>query len=164
MKQLLLIRHAKSDWNDASVADFDRPLNQRGSKDAPAMAERLVREQIIPQAIITSPALRALTTANYFAERFGIDKQEIRTELAIYEASVATLLSVVNNLDNRYDFVALFGHNPGLTNFIISLCDTDVYDIPTCGMLLIEFPFDDWAMVSKNTGEQLLYDYPKNVD
>lgn len=164
MKQLLLIRHAKSDWNDPTLADFDRPLNDRGCRDAPVMAERLAREHITPQAIVTSPALRAITTANHFADRFGIDKQLIKTELAIYEASTANLLSVVNNFDNQYDFVALFGHNPGLTNFVISLCDTDVYDIPTCGMVLIQFPFDDWRMISKNTGEQLLYDFPKNED
>ena len=162
MKQVLLIRHAKSDWNNSELSDFERPLNKRGNKDAPAMAERLLKKHLIPQAIISSPAVRALTTAKYFAEVFNIDKKEIQKERAIYEALPNNLLNVVNGLDNKFDFIALFGHNPGITNLAISLCDTDIYDMPTCGMILIEFPFDDWKLISKNTGEEKLYDFPKN--
>jgi len=164
MKQLLLVRHAKSDWNNSELSDFDRPLNKRGAKDAPEMAERLLNKHIIPQAIISSPALRAITTAKSFADTFNIDKSLIITEQQIYEASLNTLLNIVNSIDNKYDFVALFGHNPGLTNLAISLCDTRVYDIPTCGVMLIEFPFDDWKMISKDTGIQKLYDFPKSED
>ncbi len=71
-------------------------------------------------------------------------------------------MSIINGFQNKYDFIALFGHNPGNTNFAIDLCDTNVYDIPTCGLILIEFPFDDWELVSKGTGEEKLYDFPKN--
>ncbi|MEJ6982298.1 histidine phosphatase family protein [Pedobacter sp. P351] len=164
MKQLLLIRHAKSDWSNSGLSDFERPLNKRGNKDAPVMADRLLNKHLIPQAIISSPALRALTTAKYFAEVFNIDKKEIQKEPAIYEASPNTLLSIVNGLDNKFDFIALFGHNPGITNFAISLCDTNIYDMPTCGVILIEFPFDDWKLISKNTGEEKLYDFPRNEE
>lgn len=162
MKQLLLVRHAKSDWNSEAKSDFDRPLNKRGERDAPEMAERFLNKHIIPQLIVSSPALRAITTAKYFAEAFGIDKKEIKTEVSIYESTANTLLKTINRLDNNVDFVALFGHNPGMTNLAINLCDTEVYDLPTCGAILIEFPFDDWKLISKDTGIQKLYDFPKN--
>lgn len=162
MKQLLLVRHAKSDWNNSELSDFERPLNKRGERDAPEMAARMLDKHIIPQAIISSPALRAITTAKYFADTFNIDESLIIKEEQIYEASSNTLLNIVNQTDNKYNFVALFGHNPGLTTLAIALCDTQVYDIPTCGLILIEFPFEDWKMVSKDTGIQKLYDFPKN--
>ena len=164
MKQLLIIRHAKSDWNTDAKTDFERPLNKRGLRDAPAMAEKLLNKHLVPQLLVSSPAVRAISTAKIFADTFNIDKKEIGVVPAIYEASAGTLLNVVNGLENKYDFVSLFGHNPGLTNLAIHLCDTEVYDIPTCGALLIEFPFDDWKMVSKDNGEQMDYDFPKNDD
>ncbi|HEY0054123.1 MAG TPA: histidine phosphatase family protein [Pedobacter sp.] len=164
MKQLLIVRHAKSDWTSGAQKDFDRPLNKRGFRDAPEMADRLLCQHLIPQLLVSSPALRALTTASIFAEIFNIHKKEIKTDQSIYEATSGALLNTINALDNKYDFVALFGHNPGITNLAINLCSTDVYDIPTCGMILIEFPFDDWKMVSKDSGEQMLYDFPKNEE
>ena len=162
MKQILLIRHAKSDWNDPAQKDFDRPLNNRGHKSAPEMAHRLVKKGIIPQQIISSPAMRAITTAKYFAEAFGIKNNEIQKEVAIYEASATTLLQVINKLDNQHDLIALVGHNPGLTNITVDLSDAAIDNIPTCGMALIEFPFDNWEMVSNGTGKLILFDYPKN--
>ena len=161
MKQLLVIRHAKSDWDDPKLADFQRPLNKRGHKNAPEMAIRLLKKKLIPEQIISSPARRAITTAEYFAEELGKKKSAIVQKQEIYESSSAGLLQVVNDLDNRYHFTALFGHNPGVTNLINNLCDADIFNIPTCGIALIEFPFDDWRLVSKGTGELKLYDYPK---
>lgn len=164
MKKLLLIRHAKSDWNNLSLSDFDRPLNKRGHRDAPEMGERLLASHLVPQLLVSSPALRAITTAKHFAEVFNISEAEILTEQIIYEANVESLLKVVNKLDNRYDFVALFGHNPGVTNLAAHVCNSNIYDMPTCAVCLIEFPLDDWAKVSNNTGEQTFYDFPKNED
>ena len=161
MKQLILIRHAKSDWNDPAQKDFYRPLNNRGHMNAPEMAQRLVKRGIIPQLIVSSPAMRAQTTAKYFAEALGIKKSEIQKEQVIYEASPSSLLKVINQLDNRHNLVALFGHNPGLTTIAVNLCGADIYNIPTCGMVLIEFPFDSWEMISNGTGEMIFFDYPK---
>ena len=161
-KHLLLIRHAKSDWNNEGLRDFDRPLNNRGHRDAPAMAERLLKNRLIPQHLISSPAKRAITTAGCFADVFHIDKKEIQQEENIYEASSSTLLNVINEIDNKHGFVALFGHNPALTDVAASLSDSDIANIPTCGMVLIKFNFDDWAMISKGAGELQLFDYPKN--
>lgn len=161
-KKLLIIRHAKSDWNNPGQPDFDRPLNHRGEKNAPQMAKRLLKKGIIPQLLLSSPAKRAITTAKYFAEAFDIKKSEILREEKIYEAMPSTLLKIVNRLDNDLELVALFGHNPGLTELLNYLCDAGISNIPTCGMALIEFPFDDWKMISSNTGELRFYDYPKS--
>lgn len=164
MKQILLVRHAKSDWADINLADVDRPLNNRGHKAAPEMAERLLKKHIIPQHIVSSPALRAYTTSKYFAKTFGIDKSEIQLQPDIYEASPDTLLRVINQQDNKFDFIALFGHNPGITTLAVGLCGCHIFNMPTCGMILIEFPFDDWKLISYGTGDQKLYDYPKSSE
>lgn len=161
-KQLLLIRHAKSDWDNIKLSDFERPLNSRGEKNAPEMAKRLLKRGKIPHQIVSSPAKRAITTARFFAKEFGISKSLIIQEPEIYEALSSTLIEIINNLDNKSPFTALFGHNPGITNVVTQLCNKDLYNIPTCGMVLIQFPFDDWNMVSAGTGELVFYDYPKN--
>ena len=162
-KKLLIVRHAKSDWESGIKRDFDRPLNNRGEKNAPEMAQRLVNKNIIPEKIVSSPALRAITTAGIFAEAFGYSKSDILQEPKIYEASASTLLKVINKLPNDVDFVALFGHNPGLTEIVINLCNADIYNIPTCGMVLIDFPYEDWGMITNGSGEKVFFDFPKNV-
>ncbi|TCC91996.1 histidine phosphatase family protein [Pedobacter frigiditerrae] len=160
-KQLLLIRHAKSDWGNAGLSDFDRPLNKRGKANAPEMAERLSKKKIVPQQIVSSPALRALTTAKFFADTWQIPLKNIKLKSDIYEASARTLLSVINNLDNQFDKIALFGHNPGLTG-LANYFDGNIDNMPTCSAVYIEFPFDDWKMISADTGKVLLFDYPKS--
>jgi phosphohistidine phosphatase len=161
-KRLLLIRHAKSDWGNPSLKDFDRPLNKRGHANAPEMAQRLAKQQIFPDQIVSSPALRALTTANYFAKEWGIKPPDIKTNQDIYEAGVRTLLGVVNQLDDQKDIIALFGHNPGFTDFANYLSNLDIDNMPTCSVVMLEFPFDEWKMVSNGTAKVLLFDYPKS--
>lgn len=163
-KQLLIVRHAKSDWGNAGLADFDRPLNKRGHANAPEMAERLVKQQIVPELIVSSPALRALTTAKYFAEVWGIPSDSILQESEIYEANVKSLLTVITNFDNQFNQIALFGHNPGLTDLANYLSNGHIYNMPTSSVVIIEFPFDNWEEISANTGKVLLFDYPKSLD
>jgi phosphohistidine phosphatase len=162
-KQLLLIRHAKSDWGNADLRDFDRPLNKRGKANAPEMAERLVKQKITPQLIVSSPAKRAITTAGYFAEAWKIAPIDIQKESSIYEASIKTLVSIINQFENKFNRIALFGHNPGLTD-LVNYFDSYLENMPTCSVVLLEFPFDDWRMVSADTGKILLFDYPKSGD
>lgn len=163
-KQLLIIRHAKSDWGSASLTDFNRPLNRRGNANAPEMAERMVKQRIIPQLIVSSPAVRALTTAKYFAKAWHIDVEELIEEPAIYEANAKTLLSVVNKLNDQFEQIALFGHNPGLTDLANYLSNGHIYNMPTCSIVIVEFPFESWSEVSSGTGKVLLFDYPKNEE
>lgn len=162
-KQLILVRHGKSDWATGGISDFDRPLNHRGHKNAPEMAERLLKKKLVPQLITSSPAKRALTTAKHFADIWQMPQQDIQEELSIYEANTTALLKVVNGLNNEFDRIALFGHNPGLTDFINYLADAHIYNMPTAGLVVINFPFDDWASVSLHTGTLFLFDAPKNA-
>lgn len=163
-KQLLIIRHAKSEWGDFNIKDFNRPLNGRGHKNAPEMSSRLLSKNLIPQQIVSSPALRAITTAEYFAKTFGINSTDIIKEPEVYDALPFSLLDIINNFDDSKNFIALVGHNPGLTNLVNLYCDTSIQNIPTCGMALIHFPFDSWKMLSRGTGDLLLFDYPKNTE
>lgn len=160
-KQLILIRHGKSDWAENGISDFDRPLNHRGHKNAPEMAERISRKNLIPQLIVSSPAKRALTTARHFAEVWHIPAPAIQQEASVYEANTTALLKVVNKWANEYDRIALFGHNPGLTDFVNYLASAHIYNLPTAGTVVIDFPFDDWSMVSQHTGSLFLFDSPK---
>src|SRR5690606_26806123 len=116
-KHLFIIRHAKSDWS-FDVSDYDRPLNSRGFKNAPKMAERMAKYAIRPQELISSPAKRAITTAQIFAEQLAVPVNEIKLEPRIYEALPNMLLQLISELDNRLECVAFFGHNPGFTLLI----------------------------------------------
>ncbi|MBB6498164.1 SixA phosphatase family protein [Pedobacter cryoconitis] len=162
-KQLVLVRHGKSDWSTNGMTDFERPLNHRGNKNAPEMAERISKRNLIPELLVSSPAKRALTTAKHFSDTWDMPKDKIQKEPAIYEANTTALLQVVNRFDNQHNRIALFGHNPGLTDFVNFLADAHIYTIPTAGVVYIDFPFDDWSMVSHHTGSLLLFDYPKNT-
>ena len=162
VKQLFIIRHAKSDWS-FDVGDFERPLNFRGFKNAPQMALRLAQHTILPQYLVSSPAKRAITTAQIFAEHLRIPVKEIQMDDRIYEASPNTLLQLINGLDNSHDRVALFGHNPSFTLLANYLADEHISNIPTCGIVLIRFDdIDDWASVSGGTGTMKWFTYPKD--
>ena len=161
-KQLLLVRHGKSDWGDANLRDFDRPLNKRGLENAPEMAERLLNRNFKFDLMVSSPAKRAKSTAKFFAEAYQFDN--IRYEELIYEANTTALLKVINDLDDDAETVIMFGHNPGFTDLANELSDAELYNIPTAGMVLMSFPFDSWKMVSRGTGEMFFFDNPKNSD
>lgn len=163
-KKLLIVRHAKSDWGSITLKDFDRPLNQRGENNAPEMGKRLLEKNIIPDEIISSPALRALTTCKLITRALKLNEEAIKTNDKIYEATYQTLLSIINQFDNDKNLVALFGHNNGITDLTVYLTGADIFNIPTCGMVLIEFPFDNWNLVNKTTGTVLFFDFPKNLE
>ena len=162
MKQLLLVRHGKTENQTSGQKDIDRALTREGHQDAPDMANRFVEKGVVPEYLVSSTANRALTTAKYFAKTWNIDQVQLQTEASIYEANIPELIKVVASLDNRYDKTALFGHNPGFTDFANYLSNAHIYSIPPAGLVWIEFPFDDWAMVSKGTGTLLLFDYPRD--
>ena len=161
-KRLILIRHAKSDWGSPSVRDFDRPLNKRGNVNAPEMGKRMVSQNIYPELIVSSSALRAFTTAKYFATEWGIDEKMIQTDKNIYEADLKTLLNIVNHFDDQHNTIAMFGHNPGFTDFANYLSNVNIYNMPTCSIVMLEFPFEEWNLVSSSTAKVLLFDYPKS--
>ncbi len=161
MKRLFIIRHAKSSWKDASLSDYERPLNKRGKHDAPLMSKLLNQANFCPEFIVSSPANRAKSTAEYFIKEFNLNEDQIKYESSIYEAGVSNLLRLVNQLPNQTKNVFLFGHNPGMT-FLAEYLTGDYFgNIPTCGIAGIEFQIEDWLHVSKNSGTCFYYDYPK---
>ena len=163
-RSLLIVRHAKSSWDDLSQKDFDRPLNDRGKKDAPAMAKRIHKEKNVDlDAIISSPAKRAFTTAKFFAEEFDVKKKNIIESPELYEASIDKFYKAVANLDNDYKSVALFSHNPGITAFVNQLTDTHIDDMPTCAVFAIHIKLKSWKDFETAEKEFWFFDYPKNI-
>lgn len=163
-RTLILIRHGKSDWANAQLSDFDRPLNARGDKNAPEMAARMLTKKQIPELILSSPALRAASTAKHFTKVWKKNPEEIQFEADIYEANTTNLLNIVNSVNNDYNKVALFGHNPGLTDFANYLSDGNIYNIPTSGVVFIEFDTNSWSEISYHTGRLIDFDYPKRTE
>lgn len=161
MKQLILVRHAKSDWGNPGLDDFDRPLNERGKKDAPAMAQRLVDKKITIDAFIASPAKRAAKTAKCFAEAFKRKKDDIVFKEKLYLAEPATFFSVIASANDKYNSIAIFSHNFGITNFANMLTDVRIDNIPTCGVFAIKADCNSWADFKEVKKEFWFFDYPK---
>ncbi|MBC7872761.1 MAG: histidine phosphatase family protein [Ferruginibacter sp.] len=161
MKTLLLVRHAKSDWGDPSLDDFDRPLNSRGKKDAPEMAQRLRDKKVKIDAFIASPAKRAKKTAVIFASAYKKDKADIIFKDELYGAGEDEFKDVVNKAGNKFDSIAIFSHNPGITDFANLLTETRIDNIPTCGVCAIKADCSSWKDFMTAKKEFLFFDYPK---
>lgn len=160
MRTLTLIRHAKSSWDDPTLRDFDRPLNARGFRDAGRMGE-VFRDKLPPiELIVTSPALRARTTATMLAEALDYPMDRIASDERLYDAPLTTLREIVSNLDNRYGHVALVAHNPGLER-LSGYLGGDVDRMPTCAAVTLEFEVDDWQAVGARAGRLVAFEYPK---
>lgn len=162
MKIVLLIRHAKSDWGDPSLSDFDRPLNGRGKEDAPVMAHRLLDNKIEIDAFISSPAKRAKKTAGIFAKAYKTKKDAMIFRDELYGASESVFWDVIANADKKFDSIAIFSHNPGLTDFANLLTSTRVDNIPTCGVFAVKAHCDKWKDFKEAEKEFWFFDYPKN--
>lgn len=161
MKKLLIIRHAKSSWDFSTLSDFDRPLNDRGKHDAPMMAERLLKQNIVIDRFVSSTANRALTTATYFIEKYGRKKIEIIQLDELYHAPATTFYSVIKNLNNDYSSVAIFSHNPGITEFVNQIANVRLDNMPTCAVFAIKCNIENWKEFSSHTNDFLFFDYPK---
>jgi phosphohistidine phosphatase len=156
MKKLLLIRHAKAE-KDTSVKDIERPLKYIGIQDAAFMAEKLKESARIPQIIISSPALRTKTTAEIFADHLLLPDPALNK--AIYEASQQALLRVINQLPDQYNFIALVGHNPGISQILYYLTG-EVKEVHTSTVAEIDFDAKDWASISGSAGKLVYFSWP----
>jgi phosphohistidine phosphatase len=161
VKNLFLIRHAKSSWAEIGTKDFDRGLDDRGLRDAPKMAEILKGMGIIPDLIISSPAKRAITTAHFFAKELGIALDKIDVQPDIYEAHEADLLHVVRNIRDDAQTVLLFGHNPSLTYFPNRYTEDFIDNVPTCGIVQLSLNADNWSNFNEKTVSKIGFWYPK---
>jgi phosphohistidine phosphatase len=162
MKTLILVRHAKSSWDHAGLSDNERPLNERGKKDAPEMAQRVKDRGVTIGLFVSSTAKRAKKTARYFAEAFDVDKEKIQLVEALYLATDEAFKETVASLDDEYSSAALFSHNPGITEFASSLSNVRVEDMPTCAVFAVQSEADSWKEFGQSDKKFLFFDYPKN--
>jgi phosphohistidine phosphatase len=159
MKTLTVVRHAKSSWKDPALRDIERPLNRRGKRDAPEMGARLAARALIPDLMLASPAKRARLTAEAVARELHYPVSDIRLDERIYGADVDGLMNVVWGLDDRFDHVMLFGHNPGLTEFVNTITVARIDNVPTCGVAELQFNVQRW--VDCRDATLAAFDYPK---
>jgi phosphohistidine phosphatase len=161
MKTLLLIRHAKSSWDNAHITDMERPLNDRGRHDAPIMAQRLIKANIKMDLFVSSPARRAKTTAGFFVQEFGRKESEIRILPELYHASVQAFKEVVSGLDESAGSAAIFSHNPGITAFVNTLTSVRLDNMPTCGIFAVTSLATQWSEFLTAGTTFWFFDYPK---
>lgn len=162
-KQIVLIRHAKSSWNDPGQSDFDRPLNERGKEDAPEMGLRLKAAGIIPDLIISSTAKRAQQTARHIAKGVGFDESDIDWREELYHAPPSVFENIILSLDNKYETVFFVAHNPGITEFAFSLDpNRSINHMPTCATAGIRIDTDEWSDFHNASRTVFHFDTPKS--
>jgi len=163
MKSILFIRHAKSSWDDPLMSDFDRPLNDRGKKDAPQMAKFLLEKKVPIDTFISSPAKRAKKTAQYFIKEYGFEDEIIILKSELYHPAETVFFDVIENVPDEANHLAIFSHNPAITNFVNMLTDKiRIDDVPTCGIFAIKTQAKQWSDFRKAEKEFWFFDYPKN--
>ena len=160
MKTVLLIRHAKSSWDQAGLADIDRPLNERGKATAPVMADIIHSKGLNPDLIISSPAKRARQTAKAFRKKYGIKKSQMLIEPAIYHGDENNILDILRSLPDSLNSIFLFGHNPTMNYLSVMFSDKGTH-VPTCGIQHLEFNVDHWSQIVPDKTALKEFIYPK---
>ena len=161
MKSILLVRHAKSSWDSPTTHDFDRPLNDRGNRDAPMMANRLLERKTDIDLFVTSTAVRALTTAKYFIKAYGAKKDRVIELSDLYHAHTSVFYNVIRQLDDKFNTAAIFSHNPGITEMVNSLGVAKLDNMPTCGVFAVRSDVETWADFMNAPKHFWFFDYPK---
>lgn len=161
MKQLTLIRHAKSCWKNPQLADFDRPLSNRGLSDLPGMTSRAAQLQLRPDLILCSGADRALTTAVQLAKSLGYPPEDIENIAEIYHARSETLLNLLQSQADEHKHIIVVGHNPALELLTVYLTGEKIAKFPTCGLVHIPLSVTCWTELAESCGTMDVFDYPK---
>jgi len=161
MKKLYLIRHAKSSWEDHLLSDHDRPLSDRGKHDAPIIADILKSKNVIPGLVISSSARRAIKTAKIFSSTLNYSTEKIEINSAIYEATTQGLLNVINKIDDKYETVFMFGHNPGFTVLANILGNKAIDNMPTCSVAELQLNIGTWNEAQAYCGKLTDFIFPK---
>ncbi|MEW5986102.1 MAG: histidine phosphatase family protein [Chloroflexota bacterium] len=154
MKTLLLLRHAKSSWDEPQLADHERPLNERGRRDAPRIGQLLRQEQLLPDRIVTSTAVRAMKTAEAVADASGYG-ETITATRALYQADPPAFVAVLRALPDSCQSVMLVGHNPGISEFLEELTG-ESEPMPTAALAHVSLPLDKWADLKQRTKGKLV--------
>lgn len=162
MKTLYILRHAKSSWKFEELSDHDRPLNTRGRTDAPLIGSELASRNAVPKLIISSPAVRAISTATLVAKEMDYDPDEILVDDRIYGADKMMLLEVVQETPMEIDSVMIVGHNEALSEFANMLSPKPIGTIPTAGIVALKFKCESWYEIGQENAELSFFDFPKN--
>jgi len=167
MKTIVIVRHAKSSWDSHSLSDHERPLNSRGERDAPRMADYLTNSDFPANQIVASSAIRAQQTARIFQTNLSIDSDDYHSEPELYHAGMKEWITVIERYWNLIptdgeNSLAFFAHNPGITNIVNWLCDEELFNIPTCGLAIIGFP-DGLERIDSGVARLLDYQIPKKL-
>lgn len=162
MKQIYLIRHAKSSWSQPDLNDYDRPLNKRGKKNRTVIAKRLLARGIIPQRIVSSPAVRARKTARHMAKGTGFRKKNIVYDEGLYFAGFTYFLENIEKHLKDIDILFMVGHNPTVTDLAEYLTGECFFNVPTCGVVGIEYRHRKGFENISGVGSLLFFDFPKN--
>ena len=160
MKTLFLVRHAKSSRDDTAIPDKDRPLNDRGKRDAPKMGERLSKRDLKPDLILSSPARRALRTAEIIAKKLDYRLKDIVVDDRLYAGEADDLIRVIHKLGDKLERVMMFGHNPELTELAHRL-SSKITHMPTCAIAEFTFDAKSWSYIGKAKPSSVTLDYPK---
>lgn len=161
MKTFILVRHAKSSWANPDQSDFDRPLNERGRRDAPEMAKRLLEKKISIDQIIYSPAVRTTETMQFFRQTLNIDILNCVAIEQLYHAPAFVIREQILKLEDHLQTVILIGHNPGITEFANTLTRIQTDNMPTCSMFGVQLATNQWKDLPEKINSFLFYDYPK---
>ncbi|MCP4971032.1 MAG: histidine phosphatase family protein [Arcobacter sp.] len=159
MKKLYLIRHAKSDWTNSNLDDFDRPLNKRGKRSVKFMSKLLKQKHIHPDLIISSPAYRARFTTKKIIKKINY-KNNIMYNENLYEANLKTILEIITFIEDENDEVFIVAHNPGLNLLAYNLLEFNE-NLPTCSILEISFDCSSWREIKKENAKFVSFEYPK---
>jgi phosphohistidine phosphatase len=160
MKRLFLVRHAKSSWDDPALLDRDRPLDGRGERDSVKMGKRLAERDARIDLILSSPAKRALATAEVFARMLECKRRDIVQESRLYASDAVDLLEVIQGLDDKLKSVVLVGHNPELTA-LAHRFSSEITHMPTCAVAEFRFDVKSWSDLGKRRPTQVALDCPK---
>ncbi|TXK36806.1 histidine phosphatase family protein [Pontibacter qinzhouensis] len=162
MKTLYILRHAKSSWEFEELGDQDRPLNKRGREDAPLMGEELAARNVKVDQVISSPAVRAISTATLIAKELGYEPGDMMIDDRIYGADKNELLEVAQGAPAEAETLMLVGHNEALTDFANMLSPEPISRIPTAGVVALAFECESWYDISSQNAKLLFFDFPKN--
>jgi len=162
MKQLILVRQAKSSWDDLSARDFDRDLNDRGRSDAYEMGERLAQRAFVPDAFVISASQRTRSSAHLMAEALNFPHADIQTKDDLYLANPSTMLKLIRQTPDHIQRLIVLAHNPGITELTNRMARTYINNVPTCGMAILEMNITSW-MEAGSRALLLDFDYPKRV-
>ncbi|MGH8284472.1 MAG: SixA phosphatase family protein [Steroidobacteraceae bacterium] len=162
MKRLTLLRHANADWKDSRIADFDRPLNRRGVSESTAMAKRLFERELVPEFVLTSPALRAQQTTEIFMREFELPARKLRRDDRLYLAQPEDILEAIRTTGPRITHLMVVGHNPGLTDLARRLApDGTLVELPTASVCTMLFDVRAWVDIEPGRAKGVECEAPK---